>query len=197
MDTFILITGFLFGAVYNGLAVHVTDKLTNTNFYWMIGNTAIGTGVTGLIAYLWPYSFNVGLLCGTGTVFLAMIAFVLYALTCKNEWITQHKHYCTPFCSDVLFLFIRDKISYHTEYLFRHSEWNEESHELHNTYFCWHQNTFQYLWTVRPGHTFCSQLKKYAKNASVQNMWACNLVTSHMYTRNTNPFFERDPLVFL
>ena len=89
MDALMLIGGFLVGAVYNGLAVHISDKMTNTNFYWMIGNSAIGTAITGMIVYTWPYSFNLGLVCGTGTVFLGMIAFVLYALSCKNEWLLK------------------------------------------------------------------------------------------------------------
>ena len=44
---------------------------------------------------------------------------------------------------------------------------------------------------------FASSSKKYAKKASVQNKWACKIVTSYMNTRNTNPFSEWDPLAFL
>jgi hypothetical protein len=79
MDELMLIIGFIFGAVYNGLAIHVTDKITNTNFYWMLFIPAMSSVITGIIAYVWPYIFNVSLLCGMLTVFIGLVAFYLYA----------------------------------------------------------------------------------------------------------------------
>lgn len=77
--------GFCIGAFYNGLALHITDKLTNTNLPKIILVTAAGALVTWLITFIWPNIFTAALLCGAGIVFIGFIGLCAYFTLCPND----------------------------------------------------------------------------------------------------------------
>ena len=85
MDAIALVTGFFVGALYNFIVAYITDKLSASNIYRVIKVTAICTGVTGLIAYMWKNIFTYSLLLGAGTVCVVPILFVLYVEVFKPK----------------------------------------------------------------------------------------------------------------